>query len=146
MPVLANPELFSEVVRSFSDMASIRDCEAIVGIDARGFILASAIALQSGKPLLVARKPGKLPGALMSKSYDLEYGQAELAMQTDQIARFNSFAIVDDLLATGGTANAVVQMIQDVNKSVLGVCVMVELSGLGGVGRVDAPVESILKY
>jgi len=146
MPVLADPGLFADVVESFCEMPSIRDSEAIVGIDARGFILASAIALRCRKPLLAARKPGKLPGLLLNKSYDLEYGRGELAMQTELTANFNSFAIVDDLLATGGTANAAVQIIKDLNKPVLGVCVLVELAALGGVDCVDARVESILKY
>jgi adenine phosphoribosyltransferase len=146
MPILSEPSLFSDVVDCFCGFSSIIAADAIVGLDARGFLFASAVALRSSKPLVVARKPGKLPGKLLSKSYDLEYGQNELSVQLSALSKFNKFAIIDDLLATGGTAGAVVDIIESCGKSVEGVCVVVELGFLGGAGRIGSKVESILRY
>ena len=143
-PVFTDPKLFSEVVDCFCGFSSIVSADAIVGLDARGFLFASAVALRCSKPLILARKPGKLPGDLLSKSYDLEYGKNEMAMQSSALSKFNKYAIVDDLLATGGTAGAVVDIIQSHGKSVEGVCVAVELSFLAGSGRLGPKVESIL--
>jgi len=146
MPVLTDPGLFSEVIDYFCEMPAIRESEVVVGVDARGFLLASAVALRSAKPLLVARKPGKLPGPIVSRSYSLEYGNNELAMQANLIANYSGYAIIDDLLATGGTAKAVVEIISSMGKSVCGVCVLVELVALAGAERVGVAVDSILKY
>jgi len=146
MPVFADPGLFSEVIEYFCEMSAIRESEVIVGIDARGFLLASAVALRSAKPLLFARKPGKLPGPILSRAYSLEYGDNELAMQENLISNYSSFAIIDDLLATGGTAKAVVEILSSIDKSVCGVCVLVELLALAGAERVGVAVDSILKY
>ena len=79
----------------------LKNAEAIVSIDARGFIFGSAVALESSKPMIVARKPGKLPGHLLTREYDLEYGKNSLSIQNNALKKFNSFVIVDDLLATG---------------------------------------------
>ena len=118
--------------------------EAIISIDARGFIFGSAISLQALKPMLVARKPGKLPGELTQENYYLEYGESSLSIQKESLKKFNSYAIVDDLLATGGTINCVANLIKKSGKKVNGLITVVELLELNGRSRFNFPVESII--
>ena len=122
----------------------LKNAEAIISIDARGFIFGSAIALESSKPMIVARKPGKLPGHLLTREYDLEYGKNSLSIQSNAMKKFNSFVIVDDLLATGGTVNCVSRLLQDQRKEVLGLITVIELSKLKGRSNINFPVESII--
>ena len=120
----------------------IKSSEAIVSIEARGFIFGSAISLQTSKPMIVARKPGKLPGKLIQKSYDLEYGSNSLAIQEESIKPYKSFAIVDDLLATGGTVKCVAEILNDSSKVISGLSVVIELGDLCGRDKFKFPVES----
>ena len=120
--------------------------EAIISIDARGFIFGSAIALQSSKPMIVARKPGKLPGEIVTEKYKLEYGENSLSIQKSSLMKYNSFAIVDDLLATGGTVNCVSELLNNNNKKVVGLLVVAELSNLNGKSRFNFPVESFISF
>ena len=120
----------------------IKESEAIISIDARGFIFGSAISIEASKPMIVARKPGKLPGELVTKKYSLEYGENSLSIQKKSLKKYNSFAIIDDLLATGGTVNCVSELLSNNNKRVLGLLVVVELSKLDGRSRFNFPVES----
>ena len=122
----------------------LKNAEAIISIDARGFIFGSAVALESSKPMIVARKPGKLPGNLLTREYDLEYGKNILSIQTNALKKFNSFVIVDDLLATGGTVNCVSKLLRDYRKEVLGLITVIELNELKGRSKFDFPVQSII--
>ena len=122
----------------------IKNAEAIVSIDARGFIFGSAISFYSSKPMLVARKPGKLPGELIEEEYYLEYGKSSLSIQKESLDRFSSYAIVDDLLATGGTIDCVANLLMNSGKKVRGVVTVVELMKLNGKSRFNFPVESML--
>ena len=124
----------------------IENAEAIISIDARGFIFGSAISLQASKPMVVARKPGKLPGELHEENYSLEYGENSLSIQKKAISKFNSYAIVDDLLATGGTVNCVSEILGSYKKEVVGLLVVVELIKLGGKLKLNFPVESIINF
>ena len=117
---------------------------AIISIEARGFIFGSAISLQTSKPMVVARKPGKLPGELLKENYSLEYGNGTLSVQKDSLEKFNSYAIVDDLLATGGTIECVANLIRKSGKRVSGSVTVIELMELNGRCRFDFPVESML--
>ena len=123
----------------------IKKADAIISIEARGFIFGSAISLQAAKPMIVARKPGKLPGEVFQRNYDLEYGKNTLAIQKGALKRFDSYAIVDDLIATGGTVDCVAKIILDNGKKVSGLLTVVELLELEGKSKLDFPVESILK-
>ena len=123
----------------------IKNAEAIVFIDARGFIFGSAISLQASKPMIVARKPGKLPGELLKEDYSLEYGENSLYVQKKAIQKYNSYAIVDDLLATGGTVNCVSKLLNHSEKKVFGLLVVVELKKLEGRLKLNFPVESVVK-
>ena len=142
LPVLREPEIFNELINQMSNDSIIEDSEAIVGIDARGFIFGAAIAIKTSKPLILARKPGKLPGNLISESYKLEYGENTLCLQNDSIQEFKSFCIVDDLLATGGTASCIEKMLISQNKNVTGLSVVVELNDLNGKENLNCSVKS----
>ena len=127
LEIFQDPLVFKKLIKKMSSVEFLLNADAIVSIDARGFIFGSAISLYTSKPLIFARKPGKLPGELISKSYNLEYGKSSLSIQKKSIEKFNSFAIVDDLLATGGTVNCVYEILKSLKKDVLGLIVLVEL-------------------
>ena len=124
----------------------VKNAEAIISIDARGFIFGSAISLQASKPMIVARKPGKLPGELLEKNYNLEYGKNSLSIQKKALKKFNSYVIVDDLLATGGTVDCVSKILIGNNKSVAGLVVVVELIKLEGRLKLNFPVDSFITF
>ena len=111
-PILSNPELFSDLIDKISEYAFFKDTDAIVAIDARGFIFGSVIAKNIKKPLIMARKKNKLPGLVIEKSYGLEYGNDMLCLQEAAISPFNKFVIIDDLLATGGTAKSIIDLLK----------------------------------
>ena len=129
----------------FRDYESM-DSDAIIAIDARGFIFGSAIAFQLSKPLILARKSGKLPGEILEQTYQLEYGNDSLAIQKKALNRFEKFIIVDDLLAKGGTVSCVVDIMSSINKRILGLSVVVELKELGGRSHFKCPVQSFIEY
>ena len=143
--LIHNPEVFRELILKMSSNKVIKGSEAIISIEARGFIFGSAISLQTSKPMLVARKPGKLPGELVKENYYLEYGTSTLSIQKESIEKFNSYVIIDDLLATGGTIECVANLIKKSGKEVVGSVTVVELVELNGRSRLDFPVESMLK-
>ena len=142
--IIQKPQVFKELIFNMSSSKIVKNAEAIISIDARGFIFGSAISFQASKPMIVARKPGKLPGELLEKNYSLEYGKNSLSIQKKNLNKFNSYAIVDDLLATGGTADCVSKILESNNKKVLGLVVVVELSKLEGMSRLNFPVESAI--
>ena len=140
--IIQEPNVFKELIFKMSGSEIIRNSEAIISIDARGFIFGSAISLQSSKPMIVARKPGKLPGEIVNQNYSLEYGTNSLSIQKNALKKFNSFSIVDDLLATGGTVNCVSNLLQNNGKKVSGLLTVVELTKLKGRSKFNFPVES----
>ena len=142
--IIQEPEVFKELIFKMSSSQLIKNSEAIISIDARGFIFGSAISLQSSKPMIVARKPGKLPGEIVKQGYDLEYGQNFLSIQKKALNKFDSFVIVDDLIATGGTVECVAKMLDKCGKKVIGLLTVVELLSLDGKKKFKFPVESIL--
>ena len=144
--ILQEPESFKLVIQKMSETEIIKNADAIISIDARGFIFGSALSLLVSKPMIVARKPGKLPGELVEKKYSLEYGENSLSIQKSSLKKNNSFVIVDDLLATGGTAKCVSRLLEENKKKVMGLLVVIELSELGGRTQFDFPVNSLIKY
>ena len=144
LEILHYPEIFHALILKMSSNEFLKNAEAIISIDARGFIFGSAVALQSSKPMIVARKPGKLPGQILTREYDLEYGKNSLSIQSNALKKFNSFVIVDDLLATGGTVNCVSRLLKDQRKEVLGLITVIELSKLEGRSKICFPVHSII--
>ena len=144
LEILQYPDIFKDLILKMSSNKILKNAEAIISIDARGFIFGSAVALESSKPMIVARKPGKLPGHIFTKEYDLEYGKNSLSIQSKALRKFNSFVIVDDLLATGGTVNSVSSLLQDQRKDILGLITVIELIELKGRSKLKFPVESII--
>ena len=144
--ILQETEIFNELITKMSSTKIINDAEAIISIDARGFIFGAAISLKVSKPMIVARKKGKLPGKLIKKSYKLEYGNDSLYVQKAALEKYKSFAIVDDLLATGGTANCVNQILEELNKKVIGLVVVIELEKLEARKILSFPVISQITY
>ena len=142
--IVQYPSIFRQLILEMAKSKIIKEAEAIISIDARGFIFGSAISIQASKPMIVARKPGKLPGEIVSKKYSLEYGENSLSIQKKALKKYNSFAIIDDLLATGGTVNCVSELINNNNKKVVGLLVVVELIKLEGRSKMEFPVESII--
>ncbi len=142
--ILQYPDIFQELILKMSSNQFLKNAEAIISIDARGFIFGSAVALESSKPMIVARKPGKLPGKLLTREYDLEYGKNSLSIQCNALKKFNSFVIVDDLLATGGTVSCVSSLLHDQRKEVLGLITVVELKVLKGRSKLNFPVDSMV--
>ena len=142
--IIQEPDVFRELIFTMSCSQIIKNAEAIISIDARGFIFGSAISLQASKPMIVARKPGKLPGEILEENYSLEYGANSLSIQKKALQKYNSYAIVDDLLATGGTVNCVSKILKRNSKEVTGLLVVVELMKLDGRTKLNFPIESYL--
>ena len=142
--IMQDPEVFRELIFKMSSNKVIKDSEAIISIEARGFIFGSAISLQTSKPMIVARKPGKLPGELIKENYYLEYGKITLSIQKESLEKFNTYVIIDDLLATGGTIECIANLIRKSGKEVIGSVTVVELVNLNGRYRFDFPFESML--
>ncbi len=145
LEIIQNPEIFRKLIFKMSSSEIVKNSEAIISIDARGFIFGSAIAFHSSIPMIVARKPGKLPGEIIKQNYNLEYGENSLYIQKSALKKYNSYAIVDDLLATGGTVNCVSKILESKKKKVLGLIVVVELMKLRGRQKFDFPIEASLK-
>ncbi len=146
LKILQYPDIFRDLIVEMSSNQFLKNAEAVISIDARGFIFGSAVALESSKPMIVARKPGKLPGQILTREYDLEYGKNSLSIQCDALKKFNSFVIVDDLLATGGTVNCVSRLLQDQKKEILGLITVVELKKLKGRLNLNFPVQSMITF
>ena len=146
LPILQKPDVFSELIKSMSNNEICKKAEAIISIDARGFIFGTALSFLTSKPMIVARKPGKLPGNLISKSYSLEYGENSLSIQKESLKNYNNFLIVDDLLATGGTVICVANILKEQKKDVIGLSVVIELSDLKARDKLSFPVESELNF
>jgi len=144
--IIQEPTVFKELILKMSGSKIIKNCDAIISIDARGFIFGSAISLQASKPMVVARKPGKLPGDIIKQNYNLEYGESSLSLQRSVLRKYDSFAVVDDLLATGGTVNCVSNLLRNNGKEVLGLITVVELTELGGRSKFDFPIESAISF
>ena len=144
--IVQHPSIFKQLILEMAKSKIIKEAEALISIDARGFIFGSAISIQAEKPMIFARKPGKLPGELVTKKYSLEYGDNSLSIQKKALKKYNSFAIIDDLLATGGTVNCVSELLKNNNKEVVGLLVVAELSKLDGRSRFNFPVESSILF
>ena len=144
--IVQDPMIFRELIKKMSSSPIIKNAEAIISIDARGFIFGSAISLQASKPMIVARKPGKLPGEIIKQNYKLEYGVNSLSIQKNALKKYSKYAIVDDLLATGGTVKCVSNLLESKGKKVLGLVTVVELRNLQGRSKFNFPVESSISF
>lgn len=120
--------------------------DVLAGIESRGFLTAAPLALKLGCGFIMVRKKNKLPGETIAHSYDLEYGSDTIEIQADAIIPGQRVVVLDDLLATGGTANAAVQLLRSVGAEVVGVSAIIELTFLNGRSRLDVPVETLVQY
>ncbi len=134
-PVLGDPAAFREVVDGLAGFFAEAGVDRVVGIEARGFILAAPVALRLGAGFVPARKEGKLPWKTRSESYTLEYGEASLEVHEDSILAGDRVAIVDDVLATGGTALAAARLVEALGGSLVGFGFLLELAALEGRKR-----------
>jgi adenine phosphoribosyltransferase len=142
-PLLGDDEAFGAVVEAMA--AAFGPVDKVVGIEARGFILAAPVAYEIRAGFVPVRKQGKLPSATFAEEYDLEYGSAVLEVHQDAFAPGDRVLIVDDVLATGGTARATASLIQRAGAQVVGVAVLMELSFLKGRAAIpDIEVRSLL--
>ena len=131
-PLLKDTTAFREAVDKLAEYCAPRHVDTIVGIEARGFLLAAPLAYNLQKPLVPVRKQGKLPFETHSVTYALEYGSDTVEVHTDAIANGQRVLIVDDLLATGGTAAATARLVEEAGGQVAGVAFLIELAGLDG--------------
>lgn len=120
--------------------------DVLAGIESRGFLTAAPLALKLGCGFVMVRKRNKLPGPTISYSYDLEYGSDTIEIQADAVQPGQRVVIMDDLLATGGTASATVNLLRKVGAEVVGLAAIIELTFLGGRGKLDVPVATLVEY
>ena len=146
-PILADPKLFKKAVHLMADTVGESKIDKIVGIEARGFIFGGALAHHMGAGFVPLRKGGKLPRKTHKTAYTLEYGEAVIELHQDAIQPGEKVLLVDDLLATGGTAAAAIGLIKQLDADLIGVAVLVELGFLKGRDKLpDTPIFSILQY
>ena len=146
-PVLADPKLFAACIDQLIDGFKPGQVDKIVGIDARGFIFAAAAALRLGAGFVPVRKKGKLPYTTHEQSYDLEYGNNTIAIHTDAVKPGARVLLIDDLLATGGTAEAAAILLQKVGAKILEAAFFIELKDLRGRTRIQhCPVRSLVVF
>jgi adenine phosphoribosyltransferase len=146
-PVLADPRLFAASIDLLTEGFAPGSVDAIVGIDARGFIFAAAAALKLKAGFIPVRKKGKLPYSTYEQSYDLEYGTNTIAIHTDALKPTTRVLLIDDLLATGGTAQAAAQLVDKIGAKILQINFLIELSFLQGRAKLAGfPVRSLIQY
>ena len=142
-PLLGDGKAFSAVIDGLA--AAYGPVDKVVGIEARGFILAAPVACRIGAGFVPVRKKGKLPGATFAQDYELEYGTATLEVLTDAFRPSDRVLVIDDVLATGGTAQATVNLVNRFGAEVAGIAVLIELSFLNGRAKLpDLPVTALL--
>jgi adenine phosphoribosyltransferase len=147
MPMLQDPQALRAAVDGLAEYGRGRNVDLILGAEARGFILGAALAYTLGVGFAAARKPGKLPFTVSRCEYDLEYGTDALEMHTDAIKPGQRILIHDDLLATGGTAQAKIKLVEEAGGVVAGLAFIIELTELGGRDRLAGyDVFSLLTY
>jgi len=146
-PLLGDPEAFRCTVDALADAFAGRRVDKVVGVEARGFILAAPVAYRLGAGFVPVRKPGKLPWHTESESYALEYGVDRLELHADGVAAGEQVLVVDDVIATGGTAGATVALIERLGATVVGLGFAVELTFLAGREKLDGyEVMSLVEY
>ncbi|KLO24091.1 MULTISPECIES: adenine phosphoribosyltransferase [unclassified Marinitoga] len=146
-PLLANPDAFREVIDEMAKKVEKLDFDTILVPEARGFLFGSALAYKLGKKLVPIRKPGKLPYDVVEVSYSLEYGEAKIQMHKDALSKGEKVLVVDDVLATGGTIQAIETLVKKLEAEVSCVLCLIELSFLNPREKLsNLRVESILTY
>ena len=146
-PLLGNPTAFHKAIDEFALRYKLEAIDAVVGIDARGFIFGSALAYRLGTAFVPIRKSGKLPFDKYEVTYDLEYGSDTVAIHRDAFSKDSKVLICDDLLATGGTLAASIKLVEKLEGHIVGIAILVELTELNGREKIpNYDIFSLIKY
>jgi adenine phosphoribosyltransferase len=144
--LLLNADAFGTAIDALANQYRDERIDLLAGIEARGFVIASAMAIKMGLGQILVRKKGKLPADKVSESYELEYGSAEIEIHRDAVAPGQRVLVVDDLLATGGTAAAAGRLLSGLGADIAGYAFLVELTFLGGRDALNSEIFSLLRY
>jgi adenine phosphoribosyltransferase len=144
--LLAHAQAWQETVERLSAALKPHRPDILVGIESRGFLVAAPLALRLGCGFVMVRKRGKLPGPTITHTYELEYGTDTIEIQADAIEKGRRVAVLDDLLATGGTLGAAINLCRKVGGNVVAAACIIELAFLGGRKKIDVPVSSVVSY
>lgn len=145
-PILQDSKLFAKVIDTFAERYRAKNVDVVIGIESRGFIFGAPLAYNLGKSYVPVRKKGKLPYKTVEASYDLEYGSATIEMHVDAVKPGQRVVIIDDLLATGGTAAAACSLIEKQGAHVVECAFVVELGFLKGRGNLKSEVHSLINF
>ena len=145
-PLLADPAAFENAVGHMVKIAATLEPDIVVSIESRGFIFGAPISLRLAVPFVPIRKEGKLPHTTKSLSYDLEYGTDVIEIHRDAITPGQKVVLVDDIIATGGTADAALDLVESMGAQVVGVCVLMEITKLRTGQNLDDKILSVMKY
>jgi adenine phosphoribosyltransferase len=146
-PLLGDAAAFEQTIELLAARIRAHDAAGVVAIESRGFLFGAPLAVRLGVPLVPVRKPGKLPYETVGLSYDLEYGTDRVEMHVDGVEAGRRYALVDDVIATGGTAAATARLIELQDAKVACCAFLIELSFLGGMKKLaDHPIESLIRY
>lgn len=145
-PLFSNYEIINSIIDEFAEFAKLLNIDVIVGAESRGFLFGVPLSLKIKKPFVLVRKPNKLPRETYSVSYDLEYGSSSIEIHKGDIKPGQRVLIIDDLLATGGTVEAIEKLVKMSDGVVAGSAYLIELESLKGRDKLSGSVFSILKY
>jgi adenine phosphoribosyltransferase len=147
--LLRRTEAFQEAIEQLAEIVAPHRPDHLVGIESRGFIFAAPLALRLGIGFAMIRKRGKLPGSVVGHVYDLEYGGDTIEISADLLPARSRVVIVDDLIATGGTAEGAVKLLRQMGANVLAACFIIDLPDLGGADKIrklDVPVRTLISF
>lgn len=144
--LLAHPRAWRACVRRLAEVVDGMEPDVLVGIESRGFLTSAPLALELGLGFVMVRKPGKLPGKVTSHTYQLEYGSDQIEIQQDGIKPGQKVVVLDDVLATGGTMSAAIDLCRSLGADVRGAACIIELPDLKGTAKFDVPFHSLIQY
>ncbi|MGB0682738.1 MAG: adenine phosphoribosyltransferase [Magnetovibrionaceae bacterium] len=144
--LLAHPDAWQVAMGRMAKLVSKHQPDVLAGIESRGFLVAAPLALKLGLGFCMVRKPGKLPGETFSHSYELEYGTDTIEIQKDAVPKGARVVVLDDLLATGGTLSACIDLFHKAGAEVVGTACMIELTFLNGRDKLNVPFDPLMQY